>query len=239
MIATLTGAFYFLLPQLANVDDSVEALRSANWGWLAGCGRDVRRAPTSQPAIGMLGGVSERAAARARPSQAQLASSFVNRVTPANVGGMALNVRYMQKAGVPPAEAVTGIGLNVLAGGIVHIVLLIVFFAWAGAATAPGSRSRAAASCSSSSPSCSPCSASSLATRRGRRSPAGARARRSCGSRWPASASLARSPRRLFALFGGSVGVTLAYIAALTCAVNAFDGGSASPRSARCTSDRR
>ncbi len=39
MIATLTGAFYFLLPQLANVDDSVEALRSANWGWLAGLRR--------------------------------------------------------------------------------------------------------------------------------------------------------------------------------------------------------
>ena len=43
MIATLTGAFYFLLPQLANVDDSVEALRSANWGWLAACVVDVRR----------------------------------------------------------------------------------------------------------------------------------------------------------------------------------------------------
>ena len=49
--------------------------------------------------------------------EAQLASSFVNRVTPANVGGMALNVRFMQKAGVDPAEAVTGIGLNVAAGG--------------------------------------------------------------------------------------------------------------------------
>ena len=31
-----------------------------------------------------------------------MASSFVNRVTPANVGGMALNVRFMQKAGVDP-----------------------------------------------------------------------------------------------------------------------------------------
>ena len=81
--------------------------------------------------IGMLGGVSERLPL-GPTVQAQLASSFVNRVTPANVGGMALNVRYLQKAGVPPAEAVTGIGLNVLAGGVVHIVLLIVFFAWAG-----------------------------------------------------------------------------------------------------------
>ena len=63
---------------------------------------------------------------------AQMASSFVNRVTPANVGGMALNVRFLQKAGIAPAEAVTGIGLNVAAGGIVHLVLLVIFVAWAG-----------------------------------------------------------------------------------------------------------
>src|SRR4029079_16699024 len=34
MIAALTGAFYVLLPQLANVGDSFVALRSATWGWL-------------------------------------------------------------------------------------------------------------------------------------------------------------------------------------------------------------
>ena len=79
----------------------------------------------------MIGGVSQRLSL-VPTTQVQLASSFVNRVTPANVGGMALNVRYLQKAGVPSTEAVTGMGLNVVAGGIVHIVLLIVFFAWAG-----------------------------------------------------------------------------------------------------------
>ena len=45
-------------------------------------------------------------------------SSIASR--PANVGGMALNVRFMQKAGIEPAQAVTGMGLNVLAGGVVH-----------------------------------------------------------------------------------------------------------------------
>ena len=34
-IAALTGAFYVLLPQLANVGDSFTALRTANFGWLA------------------------------------------------------------------------------------------------------------------------------------------------------------------------------------------------------------
>ena len=60
---------------------------------------------------------------------------------------MALNVRFMQKAGIPPAQAVTGVGLNSAAGGIVHVVLLFVFLAWAGQSGAGGSRSRPAASC--------------------------------------------------------------------------------------------
>ena len=50
----------------------------------------------------------------------QFASSFVNRVSPANVGGMALNARFLQKCGVDPGSAVAAIGLNALAGGIVH-----------------------------------------------------------------------------------------------------------------------
>jgi undecaprenyl-diphosphatase len=37
--------------------------------------------------------------------------------------------------------------------------------------------------------------------------------------------ALGRSPRRLVALFGGSIGVTLGYVLALTCAANSFDAG--------------
>lgn len=40
-----------------------------------------------------------------------------------------------------------------------------------------------------------------------------------------ATTSLARSPGRIAALFGGSAGVTLGYAASLACAVYAFDGG--------------
>jgi undecaprenyl-diphosphatase len=32
----------------------------------------------------------------------QAGSSFVNRISPANVGGMALNARFLQKSGVEP-----------------------------------------------------------------------------------------------------------------------------------------
>ena len=221
MIATLTGAFYFLLPQLANVDESFRALRSANWGWLAGA-IVLSGLTYVAAALGMTGGVSERLPL-APTVQVQMASSFVNRVTPANVGGMALNVRYLQKAGVPPAEAVTGIGLNVVAGGIAHIILLIVFFAWAG-------RSGSAFSIPSSSKLLVVLAVVLavlgivLATRPGRRlfrtKVLGA-VKQSLAS----IGSLARSPQRMLALFGGSFGVTLAYIVALACAANAFDAG--------------
>jgi uncharacterized protein (TIRG00374 family) len=220
-IATLTGAFYFLLPQLANVDDSFEALQSANWGWLAGC--VVTSGLTYvAAAVGLLGGVSERLPFGATV-EAQLASSFVNRVTPANVGGMALNVRFMQKAGVPPAEAVTGMGLNVIAGAVIHIVLLVLFFAWAG-------RGGAGFSVPSSSKVLVVIAVLLavigivIATRKGRhlvRKHVFGGVKRGLAS----IALLARSPRRLLALFGGSLVVTLAYIVSLTCAANAFDAG--------------
>jgi glycosyltransferase 2 family protein len=221
MIATLTGAFYFLLPQLANVDDSIEAIRSANWGWLAGC---VLLSGVTYVAagVGLTGGVPQQIPL-VPTILAQLASSFVNRVTPANVGGMALNVRYLQKAGVPSAQAVTGIGLNVVAGGIVHIVLLFVFFAWAG-------RSGSGFSMPSSSRLLVVIAVVlavlgiAMATRRGRRL-LHAHVIPAVKQSLTSIVSLSRSPRRLLALLGGSMGVTLAYVLALTCAANAFDGG--------------
>jgi glycosyltransferase 2 family protein len=221
MIATLTGAFYFLLPQLANVDDSIEAIRSANWGWLAGC--VILSGVTYVAAgVGLTGGVPQQIPL-VPTILAQLASSFVNRVTPANVGGMALNVRYLQKAGVPSAQAVTGIGLNVLAGGIVHLVLLFVFFAWAG-------RSGSGFSMPSSSRLLVVIAVVlallgiAMATRRGRRL-LHAHVVPAVKQSVTSIVSLSRSPRRLLALLGGSMGVTLAYVLALTCAANAFDGG--------------
>ena len=54
---------------------------------------------------------------------AQLAGSFVNRITPARVGGIATNVRYLQKQGVDLAVASSSIGLQQLSGLMMHIVL--------------------------------------------------------------------------------------------------------------------
>ena len=173
--------------------------------------------------VGMMGGVTEDLPF-VPTCEVALASSFVNRVTPANVGGMALNVRYMQKAGIPPAEAVTGVGLNVVAGGIVHVGLLAVFLAWAGRGDAGGFSIPASSTLLVGIVVVLAIVGFVLATRWGREL-ARAHVLPPVRQSLPSIVSLARSPSRLAALFGGSIGVTLAYIAALACAVNAFDGG--------------
>ena len=221
-VIALTGAFYLLLPQLANVDDTVAAVRSADWAWVAAAVL-LSAASYLFAAIGLMSGVSAPLPLL-RTVQAQVASSFVNRVTPANVGGMALNVRFMQRAGAGSAEAVTATGLNVIAGAVVHVGLLVVFVSWAG--QQPGTSFSL------------PASSTTLvvivvllallgvvaATRRGRRLLHGhviVHVKRSLAS----ILVVLRSPARLVGLLGGSLGVTASYGVAFGCAVQAFGGG--------------
>ena len=130
MIALAAGAFYFILPQLAQVGDSFKAFQSAHWGWLPLI-IVMSFLTYVASAFGMIGTVPSTSRS-VRLMSVQFASSFVNRVSPANVGGMAANVRFLQKNGVEPASAVAAVGLNSVVGGIVHIVLIVVFFVWSG-----------------------------------------------------------------------------------------------------------
>jgi uncharacterized protein (TIRG00374 family) len=221
IIAALAGAFYVLLPQLANVDDSVRSLQDANWGWLAVC-LLMSLLTYVGSAIGMAGGVT--APLPFGPNlEVQMASSFINRVSPANVGGMALNLRFLQKSGISTPDAVTGVGLNSLVGAIVHIALLVAFFAWAGrdAGTAfsiPGGSAALIAI-----PVVLGVVGIAIATRRGRR----LLQKHVLGflkNAFASAMTLARSPAKLAALFGGSLIVTLAYIGALAAAVAAVHG---------------
>ncbi|HEY6276546.1 MAG TPA: lysylphosphatidylglycerol synthase transmembrane domain-containing protein [Streptosporangiaceae bacterium] len=221
-IAAASAAFYFLLPELAKVPSSWRALQSAHWIWLpVVIAFSVLTYLAS--AMGLLGGVSVRVPFWPTVL-AQGASSFVNRVSPSNVGGMALNVRFLQKAGVEPTAGVAAVGVNSLAGAVVHAALLVIFFAWAG--RSPGKAFKL------------PSSSTLLvilgvaaavigiviATRQGRRFAA----RKLLPPLRSSLASLrrvARSPVRLTMLFGGSALVTLAYVGGLVASVQAFGGG--------------
>ena len=58
--------------------------------------------------------------------ESRLASSFANRVTPARSGGVALNVRFLQKQGVETGAALQSVGLTAVAGLVVHLLFLLV-----------------------------------------------------------------------------------------------------------------
>ncbi len=63
---------------------------------------------------------------------AQLASSFVTLVTPAAVGGATLNIRYLQRQKIPAAVAAASVGVAQVVAFVLHILLIMVFAAIAG-----------------------------------------------------------------------------------------------------------
>ena len=79
-----------------------------------------------------LAGAVPAAVAAGPPLLGQVAASFASKLAPAGLGGMALNVRFLQKQGVDRPVAVSGVGLSTVAGLIVHISLIGVFIVWAG-----------------------------------------------------------------------------------------------------------
>jgi uncharacterized membrane protein YbhN (UPF0104 family) len=105
-------------------------LRSADWRWTL-----LALALSALTYLGaawsLAGYVPDRL--RFRPLVlAQLAGSFVTLVTPAAVGGAALNIRYLQRRKVPAAVAAASVGLSQVVAFVLHILLLVVFAAITG-----------------------------------------------------------------------------------------------------------
>ena len=123
-------ALYVLIPQFADVTGMFRQLKDANWGLVGGA--------LVFSALTYVGAAISLIAAcpvPVRPFNAvevAFAGSFVNRITPAGIGGIGLNLRFMQKAGANTVEAASRWGVNALAGGVVHISLAAMFILWAG-----------------------------------------------------------------------------------------------------------
>jgi undecaprenyl-diphosphatase len=221
-IAAAAGAFYLILPQLAQVSSSWRAFQSADWAWVPVIiAMSVLTYLAS--AASLIGGVPGRVPYWPTVL-AQWASSFINRISPANVGGMALNARFLQKSGVEPAAGVAAVGVNALVGAIAHLVLIVIFFVWAGQALGQAFKLPPASKLLLILAVLAALVGIVLATRPGRRF---ARTRLLKGVR-DAAASLRRvaaSPAKLSLLLGGSALVTLAYIGGLAASVQAFGGG--------------
>lgn len=126
---TLLGAFaviYLLVPQLANAGDAVRALQHAHWWWVL----------AAVPALFVAQGFSTLLQLGTIPAHLPFGptyvvgfgGSFLNRVTPNNVGGMALSFRYQQQAGVDSGAASASVGLETVIGVAANLLLLAVFF---------------------------------------------------------------------------------------------------------------
>ncbi|MGW2341456.1 lysylphosphatidylglycerol synthase domain-containing protein [Streptomyces sp. NPDC001661] len=126
LISFIAGAIgaYFLLSQLTHIDFG-SIVGEAEWGWV---GLAVLFSALSYVAAAMslLGFVPERVPFM-RAVAAQVAGSFVKIVAPAAVGGVALNTRFLQRAGVRPGLAVASVGASQLFGMGSHILLLLTF----------------------------------------------------------------------------------------------------------------
>ena len=221
-IAALAGAFYYLLPQIAQVSNSWHAILSANWVWLPLI--ILLSALTYvASAMALIGGVPGRVPFWPTVV-AQFASSFINRVSPANVGGMALNARFLQKAGSDAPASVAAVGVNSVAGAIMHLVLIVVFFVLAGHDLTKAFKLPSGSKILLILAVIIAVIGIVLATRPGRR---WARKQLVPGLR-SAAVSLRRaaaSPVKLGLLFGGSALITLLYIAALVASIKAFATG--------------
>jgi uncharacterized membrane protein YbhN (UPF0104 family) len=218
-IAAASAAFYILLPQLAQAAGSWGAVLHADWAWLAAVIAASALTYVAS-AVALAGCVAIRL--RFWPALAtQGASSFINRISPANVGGMALNVRFLQKSGVEPTAGATAVGVNAFVGAVVHLALIVIFFTIAGRRLTNAFALPAGSKLLLILAAVAAVIGLALATRPGRR----LAARKLLPALQSSVANLgqiARRPLKLLMAFGGSALITLAYIAGLAASTRAF-----------------
>jgi uncharacterized protein (TIRG00374 family) len=82
-------------------------------------------------AMSLLGAVTTQLPLM-RTTAVMFGQAFLNRFTPANAGGMAMRVRYLQLNGQDTAVAAASVGLTSAASGIMQALFIVVFFIWGG-----------------------------------------------------------------------------------------------------------
>ena len=123
------AAVYLLAGELARASLG-STLRQVNWQWGI-----VALALSASTYVGATISLSGFVAARLsflRTLLVQVAGSFITLVTPAAVGGAALNIRYLQRRKIPAAVAAASVGVAQVVAFVLHIVLIVIFATIAG-----------------------------------------------------------------------------------------------------------
>ena len=125
-------ALYVLVPQFSQISIK-DLITTAEWKWAI---------------VALIGSVLTYIASTAlllsfvsvpiswfRTLQAQLAASFATLVTPPTLGSVAVNMRFLSRAGVSSPAAATAVGVSQVIIFFIHVLLLVVFGVIAGSQT--------------------------------------------------------------------------------------------------------
>jgi undecaprenyl-diphosphatase len=125
-VGTLIAVFA-LLSQVGDPEEFYNTIKDADW-FLLGVALVVSFLTNFATAIALMGTVPI-ALPLVRTAELQLSMSFSNLAVPA-VGGMAAQIRFLQKQGVDLASAVASGGLLTNVGNIVQSVFLLIVAVW-------------------------------------------------------------------------------------------------------------
>lgn len=226
VVATIALSAWFLIPQLADVDDIWAQVETASpkWGIAAVAFSLLTYAAAT---VSLLGAIPLKL--RFGPAlAAQLASSFANRVTPAKVGGVATNIRYFQRNGVPTAVSITAVGLNAIVGLVVHVALTLTFLLLASndqESSLPIPSPEVVGIGFAVAVSVILVSTALPSTRRLLTTHVVPQLR----AGWHSMQTIGHSPGRLIALIAGSTAITLAYLGAMAASLQAFGSTASFP----------
>jgi uncharacterized membrane protein YbhN (UPF0104 family) len=128
-VAVAAAVAVWIVLHSATLDAGGDSLAAADLEWLF-----LALALTT--ALWVAGTASQLGSVSIRPPLAQLfavqvAASAVNNAVPGSIGGMAVNVRFLQRSGLSRAAAMAAVGLNSIATLITHLFLIVAVWALA------------------------------------------------------------------------------------------------------------
>lgn len=125
LIPVLVAAFIgnVVLTQRRAIDAALSALGRAQWVWLPTL--VAAGASTYLMSAVVLNAASGRRLIFRRTLSVQVAAAFTNRLAPGGLGGIATNVRYLERSGHERADAMSTVGIAWAAGIVVHVAVVI------------------------------------------------------------------------------------------------------------------
>lgn len=213
-------AIYVLIPQLADVTGMFRQLKDANWA-LLGVSLVFSFVTYAGAALSISGAAPLRLPLL-ETFEAQMAGSFTNRITPAGVGGLAVQARFLTRVGADTTQAVAALGINSFAGFVSHMVVTLVFVVWAGD-SGTGFSLPSAQLIFIVLAVVGVASGVVLLTPWGRKHVLD-KVLVTLSKSWEGLRAVATRPAKLATLFAGGTLVPLAYLASLVAAIRAFGG---------------